>query len=166
MSFVETWVGTPLATALGWALLHSLWEGAMVAAALAAVRGATRSPRARYWAACVALIAMLAGFGITLVCIAPAGGHGPRTFAAPPFPSWNVRPGPGDGGNAFAGVAAMIPWLAPLWIAGVWIFYLRHVAAGCGPGGCGGGACASRPSAGKRPWPACANGCASRGRSC
>ena len=26
------------------------------------------------------------------------------------------------------GLAAIVPWLAPFWIAGVWIFYLRHVA--------------------------------------
>ena len=26
-------------------------------------------------------------------------------------------------------LAAVVPWLAPFWIAGVWIFYLGHVAS-------------------------------------
>ncbi len=30
MSLLETWVATPLAGAVGWTLLHSLWEGANV----------------------------------------------------------------------------------------------------------------------------------------
>ena len=37
MRLLEAWVATPLAGAVGWALLHSLWEGAIVSAALAAV---------------------------------------------------------------------------------------------------------------------------------
>ncbi len=52
MSLLETWVATPLAGAVGWTLLHSLWQGAIVSAALAAALMAMRSPRARYAVAC------------------------------------------------------------------------------------------------------------------
>ena len=46
MRLLETWVETPLAGALGWTLLHSLWEGAVVSAALAAVATAVRAKAA------------------------------------------------------------------------------------------------------------------------
>jgi hypothetical protein len=128
MSLLETWVQTPLAVALGWTLLHSLWEGAIVSAALAAVLSATRSPRARYAAACVATLAMLAAFGLTWVCAMPDGAHGLRTLRGSAWPDWNVRPGMHAPSTPNSGLAAIVPWLAPLWIAGVWIFYLRHAA--------------------------------------
>src|SRR5215469_11442520 len=58
-------VQTPFARAAGWALFHSLWEGVLVAAVLAAVLSVTRSPSTRYIAACVAILALLAGFAFT-----------------------------------------------------------------------------------------------------
>ena len=36
MSLLEIWVHNPAAAALGWTLVHSLWEGALVALVLAA----------------------------------------------------------------------------------------------------------------------------------
>ena len=73
MKLLETWVGTPLAGAVGWTLLHSLWEGAILAVALAAVLMATRSPRVRYAAACVAMLVMLGAFGVTFIRMMPEG---------------------------------------------------------------------------------------------
>jgi hypothetical protein len=71
MSLLEAWVAAPLASAARWALLDSLWEGAVVAAALAAALLTMRSPRSRYAAACLALAAMVACFGFTLVRLMP-----------------------------------------------------------------------------------------------
>ena len=51
MTLLRTLVRTPLAGALGWTLLHSLWEGAALAALLGAALLMMRSPRARYAAA-------------------------------------------------------------------------------------------------------------------
>ena len=76
MTLLEAWVETPLANAVGWTLLHSLWEGVVISAALAAVLVAIRSPRARYAAACLAMLVMMAGFGLTLMRVMPAGAHG------------------------------------------------------------------------------------------
>lgn len=45
MRFLENFVSTPIAGAIGWTLLHSLWEGAIVSAVLAGVLLAVRSPR-------------------------------------------------------------------------------------------------------------------------
>lgn len=128
MRLLETWVATPLAQAVGWTLLHSLWEGAIISAALAAALLGMRSARARYAAAFVAMLVMLGGFGITLVCVMPDGAHGLRTVGAPGFSAWNVRTDIDAPGPLGPGLAAIVPWLAPFWIAGVWIFALGHVA--------------------------------------
>ena len=65
MNLLQNWVETPGATALVWTLIHSLWEGALVALLLAAALSVLRGSRARYAAACIALLVLLAGFGLT-----------------------------------------------------------------------------------------------------
>ena len=62
MTLLETWVQTPAAKALGWTLVHSLWEGAILAVALASALSAIGSARVRHPVACVALAAMLGSF--------------------------------------------------------------------------------------------------------
>ncbi|MGA2737744.1 MAG: M56 family metallopeptidase [Bryobacteraceae bacterium] len=128
MRLLEIWVASPLAGAVGWTLLHSLWEGAIISAALGTVLLATRSPRARYAAACAALAAMLAAFGLTLFCMMPEGVNGPRILYASSLPAWNVRSGLGALDVSNSRFGGMVPWL-PFWIAGVWIFSLRQLIA-------------------------------------
>ena len=125
MRLLETWVATPLAGAAGWTLMHSLWEGAIIAAALAVALGTVRSPRARYAAACAAMLIMLGGFGLTLVRMMPEARSG-RSAVAPAFPAWNVPTDVDAYGPSNPGLAAVAPWLAPFWLAGVCIFYLGH----------------------------------------
>jgi len=127
MRLLETWVETPLAGAIGWTLLHSLWEGAILSAALAVALLVLRSPRVRYAAALAAMLAMLGVFGVTLVRMMPQGGDGLASGALP-FAAWNVPPAVDVPEPSNSSLAAVAPWLAPFWIAGVWIFYLRHVA--------------------------------------
>ena len=67
MSLLEALVATPLAGAVGWTLLHSLWQGAIISASLGAALMMMRSPRTRYAAACLAMLLMLGGFAVTLV---------------------------------------------------------------------------------------------------
>jgi len=128
MNLLETWVETPLAGAVGWTLLHSLWEGAIISAALAAALVVMQSPRARYAAACVAMLAMLGSFGFTLVRVMPEGPHGLQTAKPPAFAAWNARAGTDASDPSHPGLAVVAPWLTPFWIAGVWIFYLKHAA--------------------------------------
>src|SRR5438552_9332778 len=63
-------VDHPLAHRVGWVLLHSLWQGALVAALFAllqfALRG--RSANARYLAGCAALALLLAAPVVTVFC--------------------------------------------------------------------------------------------------
>src|SRR4051794_41471875 len=65
MSAIEVWVRTPWAQALGWALAHSVWQGAAAAMFLAVARGTTQSARARYAAGCLAMALMAGAFGGT-----------------------------------------------------------------------------------------------------
>ena len=127
MRLLESLVGTPLAGAVGWTLLHSLWEGAILAVALGALLMAMRSPRVRYAAACAAMLLMLGAFGVTFIRMMPEGVQSATAVKKPPFPAWNVAAN-ADGGNPSDTMAEIVPWLAPFWIAGVWVFYLRHVA--------------------------------------
>lgn len=59
---------TELASRLGWAVIHSLWQGALVAAMLATALALLRqrSAAARHTACLLALAVMLGGFGFTL----------------------------------------------------------------------------------------------------
>jgi len=57
MTLLELWVHTPLvqsplARTVSLALAHSLWEGVLIAAVLAAALCMARSSRARYGASC------------------------------------------------------------------------------------------------------------------
>jgi GWxTD domain-containing protein len=126
VTLVETWVQTPLAQAIGWTLFHSLWEGAVVALALAVALSAIRSSRARYAAACLAMLVMLAGFGFTLARLMPRQRSHIVTIArAVSLPAGFEEPKIPVQHRA----ADFLPWLAPFWMAGVVIFHLRSLAS-------------------------------------
>lgn len=166
MRFFEAWVHTPLAQAIGWTLLHSLWQGAIVAAALAAMLPAVRPARARYAAACAAMLVMLSGIALTLIRVMPEGLHGLRIAGAYPLPAWIVQTDTGANGSSSPSLAAIVPWFAPFWMLGVWIFVLRQVAGWVSVAGCAGGAFVVRLSAGRTSSCICAPGCGCRGPSC
>ncbi len=99
MSVLESWVQTPGAMALGWTLIHSLWEGAVVALVLAGALCVLRGSRARYGAACLALLVLLAGFGVTFAAF-----DGKR--AEPEFHAHGADPvGTGGGRGRDSGAA-------------------------------------------------------------
>src|SRR5712691_158191 len=62
MSAMETFLTGPLVGAIGWALLHLLWQGVLVAAILAAALALLQrqSANARYIASCGALLLLVA----------------------------------------------------------------------------------------------------------
>jgi GWxTD domain-containing protein len=110
--------------ALGWTILHSLWEGAIVALLLAAALSVLRSSRARYAAACLAMLVLLATFGLTLSraiqtgsVAVPAVSHGLSAAALDGLDRAHIVP------SRF-GAADVLPWLAPFWVAGVVLFHL------------------------------------------
>jgi beta-lactamase regulating signal transducer with metallopeptidase domain len=71
MSAIETLLAKPVIQALGWALLHFIWQGAIIAAlyAIAKVFLRKRMANIRYAAACSALALMLAAPVISLLII-------------------------------------------------------------------------------------------------
>ena len=129
MTNLEILVQTPFAKALGWALFHSLWEGAAVAAVLFAALCVIRSSRIRYFAACGAMLVMLGGFAVTLWRLMPD-----RTETAPAIllaiphaPPDEVQSPPQM--LAQFQMADLLPWLAPFWIVGVVLVHLRSVVS-------------------------------------
>jgi beta-lactamase regulating signal transducer with metallopeptidase domain/protocatechuate 3,4-dioxygenase beta subunit len=68
------WLASPIVVRLGWTLLHSLWQGAAVAACAAASFALLRrhAPAIRYLVACAALALMVLLPAITFVCLAPS----------------------------------------------------------------------------------------------
>jgi GWxTD domain-containing protein len=125
MTGVEYWAGTPVAAAIGRTLLHSLWEGAAVALMLAIVLAAVRRPPVRYGAACAAMVAMVAGIGVTLAVLWPE----PATrYAFPRAMLTGVTARGGFPSPMSAKPAGLLGWLAPCWAAGVVVFYLRGAA--------------------------------------
>ena len=121
-------VKTPLSEAIGWTLIHFLWEGIVIASALAALLTLIRSPRIRYLAGCVAFLAMLVCFALTLAHFLPARGSGAGMLIKMTLPPWRPQPGIDGLNSRFPDFGALIPWLAPVWIVGVCICYLRYTA--------------------------------------
>ena len=131
MSALENLVRTSWAQALGYALAHLVWEGALAALLLLLALQILRqsSARTRYAAACLALFALSWAFAITF-WIYLAGAY-PRASAFPrPAWVWGPLPFPADGGTISAPQpwTAVLPWLTPVWMAGAALWYLRALA--------------------------------------
>ena len=129
MTVLDLWVQSSSAKALGWTLIHSLWEGAAVALALVVLLGIAKSARVRYWAACAAMLLLLAGFGATFYRVMPR-----QTGIAPRAPIPAAVALPAD--DSPIGITAttwelsdLLPWLAPVWMMGVLLFQVRCLAS-------------------------------------
>ena len=139
--------------ALGWALLHSLWQGALVAGALAVVNLFLRSARSRYLAGCAALMLMLVlptasfigrlesepsqTFFSTQVEPSRASATTPVS-SSPSQPSFVTTPE--SVGRAvseepfgarvqtfFAALPTTLPWLVSFWLLGVLVLSTRLI---------------------------------------
>lgn len=88
MNAAMQFLSQPVAERVGWVLLHFLWQGAAVAALLAAALLVlrNRSPGARYLVACCALIAMLAAPVGTLALLSRSAPDAVRP-SAPALPA-------------------------------------------------------------------------------
>ena len=114
-----------LAVAVGWALIHSLWQGAMVASVLAALCLGVRSPRVKYAGGCAALLLVVVWFGLTVRRAMPVAAA--EASAAGWVRGQVVIPGVGTDVVASPDFAAVVPWLTMIWIFGVAVFYARHL---------------------------------------
>ena len=121
MSAIETMLGTPLAQAIGWALVHIVWQGIVVAGILAALLALLQrqSAHARYVVSCAAMLVLLTLGAVTAYRAYDAGGDAlivsPQTATiddAAPSQS-------GDTPTLFARTRAALPKIVLFWIVGV-----------------------------------------------
>ena len=127
MTLLDVLVHGRFAAALGWTIVHSLWEGAAIALALALVLYFARSSRARYGAASMAMLAMLAAAGVTFVRVIPQVDAFPVLRVPAGVSVANGGPGnPTPQDSLGARLKGVPPWMAPFWMAGVLLFYARQ----------------------------------------
>jgi TonB family protein len=135
--FIQPSIITPalIAHALGWTLLHFLWQGALIAAVLACILSllSGRSPQPRYLASCCALILMtiLPAVTFTRILTEPVNAAAAITLsidatstlthghAVPPAPLLE---------RIAAALDHAMPALLALWCAGVAILLVRLAA--------------------------------------
>jgi GWxTD domain-containing protein len=125
MNIVQKWFESPGAIALGWMLVHSLWEGAAVALILAMALIALRTSRARYLAACLAMLLLAAGIGITFARQLPQQRiHAPLAADRAIAPAVSL--------SNFSWTRSQrrdfqhyLPWIASFWLLGIVFFQLR-----------------------------------------
>jgi GWxTD domain-containing protein len=118
--------------AIGWALFHFLWEGAAIALILAIVLVICRSAQARYAAACAALLAMLAAFGVTLAVKVPNADW--KSAPTVHIPAGVLPPPPVQTATPAIDPANAMPyrWAVPIWLVGVALFSLHRLAGFAG----------------------------------
>ena len=127
MTLLDSIGKSPLAAAAGWALFHSLWQGAILAVLLAAALAMFRSARIRYAAACLSLATMLVCFAGTFLWLLPRNEMPAGNWPAPPF-SWRHLVAESSVPSVpLRRLSDFLPWLAPFWLAGVTLFYVRRL---------------------------------------
>lgn len=111
--------------AVGWTLLHFVWQGAALAVVYRALRPLCRSVAARYRLGMGFLVALLACPVATLFWFAPA----PASAGAAALALPQIVVG-GDAAAVFAGVRveALLPWLVGAWFIGASIIAARAFA--------------------------------------
>ena len=129
MTAFESWIASPAARALGWALLHFLWQGAAIALLLAVALWLCRAARTRYLLASGAMAAMVLAFAVTLAVCWPSADQRPvRTAKLTPAAVLRLPPaGPND--RDLRREAAPPRWFVPVWLTGVAFFYCYSLAA-------------------------------------
>jgi GWxTD domain-containing protein len=128
MNALESWVHTSLATVIGWTLLHSLWEGALIAGVLACALWLSHRASAgfRYALACLALLAMPVAFGVTLAILYPGA---PVRMILPNIPFEQVRGSPLAAPASPLSWSDRLAWVAPFWLTGVCCFYIYRLGS-------------------------------------
>jgi beta-lactamase regulating signal transducer with metallopeptidase domain len=135
----SAWFSGSFFTALGWALFHFLWQGALVAAVLAAVGAflARRSPAVRYAVACGALATMLALPIATAWSLTARGTRHSAVAAASSDVSGSILGVASPVSPDVAGdllpeslrgrFEALRPWVLLAWFAGVLVLSIRFL---------------------------------------
>jgi len=134
MTNFTSWISPEILRALGWTLLHFVWQGAGLAAMLALALAVCRSAQVRYAAAVATLGWMMAGPVITFawlewgtVSAVQSGAHGASTWAETSTQHATALSGsvaPSDAVPRTQGPAGIV-WLVEAWFLGVLLLSLR-----------------------------------------
>lgn len=146
MKFITELLALPIFQAIGAALLHFLWQGALVALLVASlsVLLQKRSANVRYLVACAGLASMLVLPLITGLIAYDALPSVPSTkpilttSAPAPFepPKFEIRPTAASSTSSASStqpfdwrgsINTLMPWLVALWMSGVLIFSARAI---------------------------------------
>ncbi|WLT30166.1 M56 family metallopeptidase [Geothrix sp. PMB-07] len=111
----------PLARALGWALLHSLWQGAVVGLLAAGCLHAARdwAPAIRYRLAATSLAIIILAFAGTFVWMLPHGNAALSAEGALLAPILGSNSFGGRWPQLWASIASWVPWLTLVWGLGL-----------------------------------------------
>jgi len=123
MNLLDQFSSLSTAQALGWTLVHFIWQGGLIAAVLAAALALLRqrSANARYLTCCVGMAAMLAAPVVTLIIVIRSRAD---VAVLPPelFPLLEAGTPP-----VWHRLTPVLPWLTLLWLTGVFVFQTRLV---------------------------------------
>lgn len=137
MNPITLTIHSPLVHALGWTLVHFLWQGACIATAYALLRYTlrNRSPATRYHLAMLTLAVMAVMPVVTLVHLLNAAPPDIQKQSVVPLSAVTVVLHPElvqyTGPHVtILGVARivmqrLVPWVVPLWLLGVMVMSLR-----------------------------------------
>src|SRR5437764_14354509 len=133
MNAIGLGVAQPWMERLGWALLHFVWQGALIAGGFALLRGRLRGPLGRYLLGCAALAAMMAA------PLATIGFTGRTALATLPSRTGAVPTATGAGaafGTWEADVCSrVLPRVLVFWRPGVGLWTVRATGSWCGAAG-------------------------------
>ena len=111
-------------TGLGWALLHFVWQGAVIGLLAGLALRLCQDARVRYGVACLAMAAMVLCFGVTVAVSTP---H--QTLSVQE--AFAVQVGGAGGAGPFVSGAtdlrSVLPWLVGLWLVGVFLLGLYRI---------------------------------------
>jgi len=142
MTFLPTFLETPIAQALGWTLLHSLWQGSLIAVLMTICWRllGERAAKQRYLLSLMGLASLLIWSGLTFfqtleteqLAAVPT-----LEFAAPAVEIGMLTPGQlaadGSSLSTWAYIQTQLntytPWVALAWAIGCMLFLLRWIGA-------------------------------------
>ncbi len=125
------WISPSAMQALGWALLHFVWEGTALAALAAAAMAICRRTQVRYLLGVVALVLMLLAPVATLVFYLqqrvdiPVANASPAALHHAEAASYETEASDPAPPSSIRSSLKALPWLVEAWLLGVAFFSLR-----------------------------------------
>jgi beta-lactamase regulating signal transducer with metallopeptidase domain len=137
MKLIQSLLTEPPFQALGWALVHFLWQGALAALVLAGCKLLLRrsTARVRYAISCLFLLVLLALPVLTFVTSMAqeptdfAGANWVQASAAALLPTHDSPTGVTLSPNFQESLTPFLPWVVGIWIAGVILLSVRWIGA-------------------------------------